>query len=163
MDKVTILSRKRFLDYIPEVDKKNVVAIRIGDNKPINDSASKRYLDVLSLAFFDEWVYEEELDRTKAAGSNHLTLDDKIEIDNFIKKYEDKHFVIHCEQGVSRSAAVGYSILKNLGYTEELEAKKETSLYRPNLEVYGLLTGTIYSMKTASKIRDELKPEDEIF
>lgn len=44
MDKVTVLSRKKFFEYEPEVPKKEVVAIRIDDTTPpIEDYKTKYY------------------------------------------------------------------------------------------------------------------------
>lgn len=89
MDKVTILSRKRFLEYLPDVAKEKVVAIRIGDKAPVKDKTSDNYADTLSLAFYDEWTFAENLDRNTPLGSNRLTIEDKIIIDNFIDQYVD--------------------------------------------------------------------------
>lgn len=146
----------KFLDLIPEVPKKGVVAIRIGDQSPMKDSASKRYIDTLSLAFYDICEYAEEIDRKTPAGSNRLTEKDKIVIDEFIDEYAGKYFVLHCEQGISRSSAVGYYILKRLGYTEELKEKKESYAYQPNIEVYGILIGKPFTRSTASELSNEL-------
>lgn len=162
MDKVTILSRKKFFDYKPEVPKENVVAIRIDDTTPpANDYKTKLYCDTLSLAFFDNPTYAEDIDRTQGAGSTSLTEKDKEIIDAYIDKHADRHFVLHCEAGKSRSAAIGYYILKRLGYTEELNDKKklasELGFYFPNVEVYGLLTGKIYTKETAIELLDEIK------
>ncbi|MCI1921534.1 MAG: hypothetical protein LKJ22_06345 [Liquorilactobacillus nagelii] len=157
MDKVTIMSRKKFLTWFPPVTKNNLVAIRIGDQAPIRDTASKRYADTLSLAFYDEWDYDDQIDRNTPAGSNRLTEKDKQIIDDFIDKYADKYFVVHCEQGISRSAAVGYYILKKLGYTAELNQKKASSLYQPNIEVYGILIDKPYTQETAAALTLEIK------
>ncbi|GAA4073792.1 hypothetical protein [Amphibacillus indicireducens] len=156
MDKVTIMSRKRFLEWVPPVSKEQVVAIRIGDRAPVKDAASDRYTDTLSLAFYDEWTFADEIDRNTPVGSNRLTEKDKIIIDDYIDKYSDRYFVLHCEQGISRSSAIGYYILKRLGYKEELNEKKDSALYLPNIEVYGLLIGNPYTKKTATKLRKEL-------
>lgn len=156
MDKVTIMSRKKFMEFVPSIPKDEVVAIRIGDQAPIKDSASKRYLETLSLAFYDEWEFADQIDRNTPVGSNRLTEKDKVIVDNFIDKFAEKHFVLHCEQGISRSSAVGYYILKRLGLIEELNDKKESSLYQPNIEVYGVLTGKPYTLKTSSELRNEL-------
>lgn len=157
MDKVTIMSRKAFLTFIPPVLKKEVVAIRIGDKRPVKDSASFYYFDVLSLSFYDEWTFAEEIDPNTPVGSNRLTKKEKRIIDCFIDRYAEKYFVLHCEQGMSRSAAIGYYILKRLGYKKELNEKKESALYFPNIEVYGLLIGKPYTKHTALALMKELK------
>ncbi|WP_339217077.1 hypothetical protein [Ornithinibacillus sp. FSL M8-0202] len=157
MNKVTIMSRKKFLDWMPPVPKEQAVAIRIGDRAPVKDTASKRYLDTLSLAFYDEWTFADEIDRSTPEGSNRLTENDKVIIDEFIDRYADKYFFLHCEQGISRSSAIGYYILKRLGCIEELNDKKDSSLYYPNIEVYGLLIGKPYTRDTATELMDELK------
>lgn len=156
MDKVTILSRKKFLAYLPGVVKEKVVAIRIGDKAPIKDKVSDNYADTISLAFYDEATFAEKIDRSTPLGSNRLTAEDKVIIDNFIDRYADCYFVVHCEHGASRSAAIGYYILKRLGHTEELNEKKESALYSPNIEVYGLLVGKVYTSKTATALRREI-------
>ena len=157
MKKVTILSYKRFMEFLPDVNKEDVVAIRIGDTAPIKDTASKRYAAMLPLSFYDIWEYEEDIDRNTPVGSNRLTAKDKDIIDRFIDENKDKSFVLHCEQGISRSAAVGYYVLKRLGYEEELTELQESGLYTPNPEVYGVLIGKPYTKATDSEIKDELK------
>ncbi|MCR8702165.1 hypothetical protein [Weissella cibaria] len=158
MDKVTIFSRRRFEEFVDiPVPKEDVVAIRIGDTKAVRDSVSKRYYDTLSLAFSDKSIYEEELDRTKGEGSTHITETDKAEIDAFVEQYKDKHFVVHCEHGINRSPAVGYYILKKLGYEEELAEKKASALYQPSIEVYGMLIGKHYTKENDQALRNELK------
>ena len=157
MDKVTIMSRKKFLEWIPPISKEQVVAIRIGDRPPVKDTASKQYLDTLSLAFYDEWTFADEIDRSTPEGSNRLTEKDKVIIDEFIDQYANKNFVLHCEQGIIRSSAIGYYILKRLGYIEELNDKKDSSLFFPNIEVYGLLIGKPYTKDTATELMNELK------
>lgn len=107
----------------------------------MKDTASKRYLDTLSLAFYDEWTFADEIDRSTPEGSNRLTEKDKVIIDEFIDQYANKNFVLHCEQGISRSSAIGYYILKRLGY----------------IEVYGLLIGKPYTKDTATELKNELK------
>ncbi|WP_010651670.1 hypothetical protein [Oceanobacillus massiliensis] len=156
MDKVTIMSRKKFLEWVPPVSKEQVIAIRIGDREPVKDTASNHYTDTMSLAFYDEWTFAEEIDRSTPAGSNRLTEKNKVIIDDFIDKHADKYFVLHCEQGISRSSAIGYYILKRLGYKKELNEKKDSALYSPNIEVYGLLIGKPYTKKTAIELRDEI-------
>ena len=160
LDKVTIMGRKKFLEWLPPVSKNEVVAIRIGDRKPVKDTASNRYADTISLAFYDEWTFADEIDRSTPVGSNRLTEKDKVIIDDFIDKYADKYFVLHCEQGISRSSAVGYYILKRLGYKKELNGKKDSTLFMPNIEVYGLLIGKPYTKKTANELRKEINNQE---
>lgn len=126
LEKVTILSREKFLEYKPDVLKKQVVSIRIADNiPPVENSVTKYYLDSLSLAFYDYPLYADETDISHGVESLRLTEKDKKIIDEYIDRYSDKHFVLHCEAGKSRSAAIGYYILKRLGYIEELNQKKK--------------------------------------
>ncbi|KAF1296611.1 hypothetical protein BAU15_14820 [Enterococcus sp. JM4C] len=157
MNKVTIISRKKFGEWIPPVEKKDVVAIRIGDQVPVKDTATKRYLDTLSLAFYDDWDFADKIDRNTPVGSNRFTEKDKTTVDSFIDKYADKYFVLHCEQGISRSPAIGYYILKKLGFIEELNNKKKSGLFLPNIEVYGVLIGKPYTESTATELRTEIK------
>lgn len=157
MRKVTIMSYKRFVEYQPSDNKEDVVAIRIGDTPPIKDTATKRYSEVLSLGFYDIAEFKEDIDRKTPIGSNRLTEKDKIIVDQFIDKNSDKSFVLHCEQGISRSAAFGFYVLERLGYEEELLELKQSGLYIPNIEVYGMLKGMPYSKNTATALRNELK------
>lgn len=160
MEKVNIMSRVKFLDWVPPVPTDEIVAIRIGDSLPKKDDVSRRYLDVLYLAFYDIYQYADQIDRNTPIGSNRLTAKDKVIVDEFIDKYKDKYFAVHCEMGQSRRAAVGYYILKRLGYTEELNEKKESIMYFPNLEVYGILIGKPYTKETATAIRNEVNKPD---
>ncbi|EHN58126.1 hypothetical protein [Oenococcus kitaharae] len=158
MQKVTILSRASFLTYVPDLPKEQVVAIRIGDKRaPLKDSASQYYLDSLSMAFFDErTLFEDQINRSYGTGSNMFSEKDKRLVDDFVDKYQDKYFVIHCEEGKSRSAAIGYYILKKLGCTKELNQKKESGRFDPNPQVYGLLIGKPYTMGNAGEVTTEL-------
>ncbi|NSN04109.1 hypothetical protein HRD99_13175 [Enterococcus faecalis] len=157
MDKVTIMSRKKFLEWIPPISKEQVVAIRIGDRPPVKDTASKQYLDTLSLAFYDEWTFADEIDRSTPEGSNRLTEKDKVIIDEFIDQYANKNFVLHCEQGISRSSAIGYYILKRLGYIEELNDKKDISLFFPNIYLSFLFFFNPYTQFTSTYLLNVLK------
>jgi len=156
LDKITIMSRKVFMEWLPPVSKEQIVAIRIGDNKPVVDSASKRYADTLSLGFYDIAIFADVVDPSPRIESKRLTKEDKAIIDDFIDRHADKYFALHCEQGMSRSAAIGYYILKRLGCIEELNEKKDSALYYPNIEVYGLLIGKPYTLETSRELRREL-------
>ncbi len=131
MDKVTILSRKKYLAYIPPLKKEDIVSIRISDHKPKVDIADKRYSDTLYLEFYDLETPIEDLDRRTPDGSNRINDKDKAAVDAFIDKHRDKTFVVHCEQGRSRSAAVGYYILMKLNETRELDFKRSTGALFP--------------------------------
>jgi len=161
MDKVTILSEKAFHDYVPQKSQNENAAIRIGDNIIAKDSTAIRYLDTMYLSFYDVKNYADEINRNTPLGSNRLTSKDKVKIDTFIDKYSDKFFTVHCQTGVSRSAAIGYYILERLGYTEELNRKKNSALYLPNIEAYGILIGKPYTRATAIYLKKKLTQIEE--
>lgn len=70
MDKVTIMGRKRFLDLF---QKNKLLTLGLVDREPVKDTASKRYLDTLALAFYDEWTFADEIDLSTPEDSNRLT------------------------------------------------------------------------------------------
>lgn len=57
------------MEWIPPISKEQVVVIRISDRPLVKDTASKRYLDTLSLDFYDERTFANEIDRNTPEGS----------------------------------------------------------------------------------------------
>ena len=141
-----IISRNEIKELIRtnNVDKENIVLITIGepDNKidsKLTLEETKYFKDVLMIEF---WDIEEDF------GDYKIITDEQGKIiQDFIIKNIDNKFIINCQAGKSRSAAVGKSIecLKFFGIGEEAKYNYQTcfsseidahSRYYPNLTVF---------------------------
>ena len=110
---------KKFTTHLARPAAENVTKPTHAVLISISDAGSKlprlttgAWLDILSLQFDDvpdndpQWM-----------GAGYLPPDaaDARQIAEFIVRYRDKSVVAHCEQGISRSAAV-CAVLSNLGW-----------------------------------------------
>lgn len=141
-----IVSRNEIKELIRtnNVDKENLVLITIGepDNKidsKLTLEETKYFKDVLMIEF---WDIEEDFGDYKIISDEQGKI-----IQDFIIKNIDNRFIINCQAGKSRSAAVGKAIecLKFFGIGEEAKYNYKTSFnseidahtrYYPNLTVF---------------------------
>ncbi len=146
-----IISRNemRCAIYQNIIDKQNLVLISIGEptEKPggcsqdikLSDEEVKDFKDSLRIEF---WDIEEDFGDYKI-----ITDEQAKEIQDFIIKNIDNKFIINCQAGKSRSAAVGRAIecIKFFGIGDEAKYNYKTSFnseisahsrYCPNLTVF---------------------------
>ena len=140
-----IISRNemRCAIYQNIIDKQNLVLISIGEPGREDTILTYEYIkdfkDSLSIAF---WDIEEDFGDYKI-----ITDEQAKEIQDFIIKNKDNKFIINCQAGKSRSAAVGKAIecIKFFGIGEEAKYNYLTSFnseisahsrYCPNLTVF---------------------------
>ncbi len=136
-------SEMRCAIYQNIIDKQNLVLISIGEpgreDTILTSEYIKDFKDVLQLEF---WDIEEDFGDYKI-----ITDEQAKEIQDFIVKNIDNKFIINCQAGKSRSAAVGLAIeqLKFFGVGEEAKYNYKTSFnseisahsrYCPNLTVF---------------------------
>lgn len=141
-----IISRNEIKELIrtDKLDKEKLVLITIGE--PDNKSTSKLTLeetrgfkDILMVEF---WDIEEDFNQYKIITDEQGKI-----IQDFILKNIDDKFIINCQAGKSRSAAVGKAIecLKFFGIGDEAKYNYKTSFnseidthsrYCPNLTVF---------------------------
>lgn len=95
-----IISRKELINFYTELDSESVlISISDIDKEPVNLNYFK---DSLFVSFNDT---EENIGEIKVIDNETAKI-----IKNFILKHKNDKFVINCEAGISRSAAVGYAI-----------------------------------------------------
>ena len=145
-----IISRNemRCAIYQNIIDKQNLVLISIGEpteksgysqDIKLSDEEVKDFKDSLRVAF---WDIEEDFGDYKI-----ITDEQAKEIQDFIIKNKENKFIINCQAGKSRSAAVGKAIeqLIFFGIGEEAKYNYKTcfnseisahSRYCPNLTVF---------------------------
>ena len=141
-----IISRNEIKELIRtnNIDKENLVLITIGepDNKidsKLTLEETKDFKDVLMIEF---WDIEEDFNDYKIISDEQGKI-----IQDFILKNLDNRFIINCQAGKSRSAAVGKAIecLKFFGTGEESKYSYQTGFsseidahtrYYPNLTVF---------------------------
>ena len=125
------------------IDKENLVLISIGEpgreDTILTSEYIKYFKDVLQLEF---WDIEEDF------GDYKIITDEQAKtLQDFIIKNKENRFIINCQAGKSRSAAVGKAIeqLKFFGIGEEAKYNYKTSFnseisahsrYCPNLTVF---------------------------
>ncbi len=126
-----IFSRNE-IESFPELITDSIAWITISD--PDKNNISIQAKNKLSLKFSDieentnkEILFNEEIAK---------------EIIDFIKLHKDKKFIINCEAGISRSAAVGLFIEKIL--LNEMSVNKHIR-FEPNMFVFNLLERTFLS------------------
>jgi predicted protein tyrosine phosphatase len=127
---------------IPEV-KENTVLISITepeDSLEISGEVRQRYFDVCDVKFWD----------IERPTPKHDVIDHSIalKIKEFILKYKDKQFAIHCRAGISRSAGVAMAVecLVNYSggvyeYSTGHSDVKNFWRYHPNRTVYERIVG----------------------
>ena len=100
-----------------------LISIRNLDSDEDLDFFTNRYKDVLSLRFDD--IKEQS---SKGISYGHI-----MHLNRFIEKYKNMKFIIHCEWGISRSAAIGMHIERELLGVEYEDSKiNEHWRYEPN-------------------------------
>jgi predicted protein tyrosine phosphatase len=129
--------------YQNVIDKENLVLISIGEpgreETILTSDFVKDFKDVLQVEF---WDIEEDFSEYKIIADEQAKL-----IQDFIIKNKDNRFIINCQAGISRSAAVGKAIecIKFFGIGEEAKYNYLTSFnseisahsrYCPNLTVF---------------------------
>lgn len=112
--------------------------ITISDPDKENIDDKGHFLDILKLKF---WDIEEEIGRFMP-----INLIQAKEIYDFIMKNKNSEFLINCEAGVSRSAAVGLAIeylLRDKGFYPKWEQFPSKVLqhwrYQPNMTVFNMI------------------------
>ena len=96
------------------------------------------WFDILVVAF-DDILPGEEITFEDEALVKLMDIDQAIEIDNFIQKYLDKDFVIHCDAGRSRSTAVASYMTKYYNCEVEYYETGDIKDDQKNIHVYNLL------------------------
>lgn len=140
--KVDVYSRQRVIELGP-----NEGACLISISTPVGESiASRRYSKQVPL---DGWHAVLELqfhDVTSVVPTfpDLILFDEEMakELLGFIKQHQGKPFVVHCDAGVSRSAAVGSFLRDFLQYEATFHETRDDKFR--NILVYNLLRRAAY-------------------
>lgn len=120
-----ILAEDMAVQYKPEP---NTVLVRINDDQFAPLKYPDHYDDILEVLFADidqPSIYDQLMTEEQAQ-----------QIFNFMEKYRDKKFVVHCQAGISRSSAVGCAWAYMNGLLELEEKIRRTPCFYPNAHVY---------------------------
>ena len=134
--KLMILPERYVLDYQPLSNQKNIL-IRItsseGQFSPLLYAES---YEAIKEVKFDDITWEQKKRADESGESNLVPITDQVasQLLHFYKTHKDAQLlVVHCEAGISRSAAVAVGILR---YLNESEREKEVwNDFSPNIEV----------------------------
>lgn len=127
---------------------------------PMPEDVKKSYKAVLELPVNDiDRIDNESLDVFERIfpDENFHVFDEKDyqKLHNFIEKYQDSYFVVHCDAGVSRSSATALYI--NHEYApEDFETLQKLNIYFPNALIYGYLQEGEMNVEILEKYRNEL-------
>lgn len=134
---IEILSRKEAVEFLktPIVEKLIIISISSVMTDKILFAENSDIVDILYLNFDD-------VDRSNA---NAMTSNQAKEVTDFVNKYKDSidRIVIHCDQGVSRSAGIAAAIMQYLfGTAQPIFSNRK---YCPNLHCYKLVLDSFYN------------------
>jgi len=137
-DEVVKYSMNNFKDL--KIDE-NTVIISITDpgSKFISMDILNKFKDNLSIQF---WDIEEQIGNYKP-----ISIEQAKVIKDFVIKNKDNNFIVHCEAGMSRSAAVGLFIYYIIEHNEDRYSFqtspnpiKEHQRYHPNWAVFDVIS-----------------------
>lgn len=145
-----IVSRVEIIKLInsKQLDTKNLVLITIGEPTEKTGYNQERKLSDGQVKFFKNYLMIEFWDIEEDFGDYKIITDEQGKIiQDFIIKNIDNRFIINCQAGKSRSAAVGRAIecIKFFGVGDEAKYNYKTSFnseidahnrYCPNLTVF---------------------------
>lgn len=163
--KAIALSHPEALDYEPLSN--SVLISYAGYDRgqmatPMPDSVKNRYKAVLELPIDDidqkSGKIRAMFDRLYSDNNYHIfDEDDFKKTHDFIEKYKDSHFVVHCDAGVSRSSATALAIAKELA-PEDYQKLLNLGIYFPNVLIYSYLVEGKFNDKLYKKYSKQLHP-----
>lgn len=158
-----IIGKDEFIHFYDSLPKSCVV-ISIAD--PF-ESNNDRSIPNTLLSMFNDYIklHFHDLDKP-FANLKYFTKDEANLLSEFIKKNKDKQFIVHCEAGMSRSAAIAKSILLWLDNCDDLN--NETMIdkhyrYYPNKLVLKLLSESLFGYEINMPIKEKDLNNEEIF
>lgn len=75
-------------------------------------SAENRVIAILALTFCDADKPEKDIYGNDADESDLMSQEDARKVVQFVNLHVEKHIIVHCDAGISRSAGVGAAISK---------------------------------------------------
>lgn len=163
--KALALSHSEALHYQPLADSVLISYANYDHGKmatPLPASVKKRYQAVLELAVDD---IDQKNPKIRSFFSriypqdNYHIFDEKDLKRTFIfmEKYQNSHFVVHCDAGISRSSATALAIAKRYA-PKDYQKLLDLGIYFPNVLIYSYLVDGTYNAQLAKKYRKELHP-----
>jgi len=138
MIKILILSRNEMFDYINTYKyQSNVAYISINDTSGMYSKSPLKefeHMPNILILNFDDVI--EDGQRSPTSGSTFtrsFSIDQAKSIISFIDNNKDKHFIVHCVAGISRSGAVGTFISNYLDNVNYEFFKKYNNKIAPNM------------------------------
>lgn len=125
---IVVMSRENAMRYCEATHDTQAVIVSISTpwacygSKPFK-SAGNGVVDGLFLWFDDV-----------EDGKNAMTLEHAKAIVEFVEKYKDCDVIVHCDEGVSRSAGIAAALLKH--YNGDDSGIFGNSRYSPNMHCY---------------------------
>lgn len=136
--KIHVMSADQAQRFVPK-GTSALISIRNPGNRPLHPTSQ---FDHVIRFFFDDVTPEETRLPIFADGDPIWILfnaQDAIDIFDFAEKHQDvDHFVVHCEAGISRSAAVGCVLALWVG-DEKAAASFAAEPHHPNEHVLDLM------------------------
>ena len=90
--------------------------------------------DILELCFYDADGAGYDVYGRPVTDDDLMTADEAKSIVDFVKKHDDKHIIVHCDAGISRSSGVAAAILR--AYTDDDSQIFDNLKYAPNMYAY---------------------------
>jgi len=122
-----------FLSQKEDLSNYNVISITEPFQDKSNDSLDINCNALLQLEFTD--IRKEVSTAFLKEHKNEISMISKEQIEDiilFIKKNSDKPFIINCDAGISRSAAIGIILEKIIGNKKNVELIENFKRYSPN-------------------------------
>lgn len=135
--KITILSAEQCKLFMKEEHVEPYIVISINNTGQVTNLPLGKGLKSILLLEIDD--LEKEVPNCTLMNKTHAREIRKF-VDNF--KHKVNHIVIHCTAGVSRSAAVGFTLERYLN--EDDKHLFESRQYHPNKLIYKLMCKELY-------------------
>lgn len=136
---VVVMSRRRAEMYCDL--KHDVESVIISISSPNMKYKNAPYMseqnnvkDILSLSMYDADGEGYDVYGTRVVASDLMRDEQAQEIADFVRKYEDKRIIVHCDAGISRSAGVAAAILRS--YTGDDSQIFDHPHHAPNMYIY---------------------------
>lgn len=135
--RITVMNRNEAIKYCHQSHDEQSVIISI--NTPVEEYHDEPFMstiigngvwEILRLEFFD-------IDGNYPISFGRMTMDDAQKIADVVERNQDKHIIIHCDAGQSRSAGIAGALSKF--YNNDDNIYFNNPKYTPNMLCYRLL------------------------
>ena len=136
---VVVMSRKYAVTYCEMPHETESVIISISSPNMLYNSApfmseQNKVKDILELSMYDADGDGYDVYGTRVYADDLMKDEQAQAIVDFVRKYEDKRIIVHCDAGISRSAGVAAAILRS--YTGDDSRIFDSARHAPNMYIY---------------------------